>query len=48
MCQILAREGPPEGRAFLAFMAIIAALFIHIGMSLYAGVLSSSSSSESM
>lgn len=35
--EFLERRYSPASRAFLAFMAIIAALFIHIGMSLYAG-----------
>ena len=35
--EFLERRYSPGSRAFLAFMAIIAALFIHVGMSLYAG-----------
>jgi SSS family solute:Na+ symporter len=35
--EFLERRYSPASRTFLAFMAIIAALFIHIGMSLYAG-----------
>lgn len=35
--EFLERRYSPAARSFLAFMAIIAALFIHIGMSLYAG-----------
>jgi SSS family solute:Na+ symporter len=34
--EFLERRYGPESRSFLAFMAILAALFIHIGMSLYA------------
>lgn len=34
--EFLERRYGPESRAFLAFMGIVAALFIHIGMSLYA------------
>ncbi|MGH9429562.1 MAG: sodium:solute symporter family transporter, partial [Terriglobia bacterium] len=35
--EFLERRYSPASRAFLAFMAVVAALFIHIGMSLYAG-----------
>ncbi len=35
--EYLERRYSPACRSFLAFMAIMAALFIHIGMSLYAG-----------
>lgn len=35
--EFLERRYSPGSRSFLAFMAIMAALFIHIGMSLYAG-----------
>jgi SSS family solute:Na+ symporter len=35
--EFLERRYSPASRSFLAFMAILAALFIHIGMSLYAG-----------
>src|SRR5579872_7050400 len=35
--EFLERRYSPACRSFLAFMAIIAALFIHIGMSIYAG-----------
>ena len=35
--EFLERRYGPASRSFLAFMAIMAALFIHIGMSLYAG-----------
>jgi solute:Na+ symporter, SSS family len=35
--EYLERRYSPACRPFLAFMAIVAALFIHIGMSLYAG-----------
>jgi solute:Na+ symporter, SSS family len=35
--EFLERRYSPTCRSFLAFMAIVAALFIHIGMSLYAG-----------
>lgn len=35
--EFLERRYSPASRSFLAFMAIMAALFIHIGMSLYAG-----------
>ena len=35
--EYLERRYSPASRSFLAFMAIMAALFIHIGMSLYAG-----------
>jgi len=35
--EFLERRYSPACRSFLAFMAIMAALFIHIGMSLYAG-----------
>jgi SSS family solute:Na+ symporter len=35
--EFLERRYSPVARSFLAFMAILAALFIHIGMSLYAG-----------
>jgi solute:Na+ symporter, SSS family len=35
--EFLERRYSPASRAFLAFMAIITALFIHIGMSMYAG-----------
>jgi len=35
--EFLERRYSPASRSFLAFMAIVAALFIHIGMSLYAG-----------
>ncbi len=35
--EFLERRYSPASRTFLAFMAIVAALFIHIGMSLYAG-----------
>ena len=35
--EFLERRYSPASRMFLAFMAIIGALFIHIGMSLYAG-----------
>jgi SSS family solute:Na+ symporter len=35
--EFLERRYSPASRAFLAFMAICAALFIHIGMSIYAG-----------
>ncbi|MCC6294897.1 MAG: sodium:solute symporter [Bryobacterales bacterium] len=35
--EYLERRYSPASRSFLAFMAILAALFIHIGMSLYAG-----------
>jgi SSS family solute:Na+ symporter len=35
--EFLERRYSPGSRTFLAFMAIIGALFIHIGMSLYAG-----------
>jgi SSS family solute:Na+ symporter len=35
--EFLERRYGPASRMFLAFMAIIGALFIHIGMSLYAG-----------
>ena len=35
--EFLERRYSPASRTFLAFMAILAALFIHIGMSLYAG-----------
>lgn len=35
--EFLERRYSPASRSFLAFMAIVAALFLHIGMSLYAG-----------
>ena len=35
--EFLERRYSPGSRTFLAFMAIIGALFIHIGMSLFAG-----------
>jgi SSS family solute:Na+ symporter len=35
--EFLERRYSPASRSFLALMAIVAALFIHIGMSLYAG-----------
>src|SRR5439155_11614691 len=35
--EFLERRYSPGCRSFLAFMAIVAALFIHIGMSIYAG-----------
>jgi len=35
--EFLERRYSPASRSFLAFMAIVAALFIHIGISLYAG-----------
>ncbi len=35
--EFLERRYSPGSRAFLAFMAVVAALFIHIGVSLYAG-----------
>ena len=35
--EFLERRYSPASRSFLAFMAILAALFIHIGMSIYAG-----------
>jgi len=35
--EFLERRYSPASRSFLAFMAVLAALFIHIGMSLYAG-----------
>ncbi len=35
--EFLERRYNPASRSFLAFMAIVGALFIHIGMSLYAG-----------
>ena len=35
--EFLEKRYSPGSRTFLAFMAIIGALFIHIGMSLYAG-----------
>jgi SSS family solute:Na+ symporter len=35
--EYLERRYSPASRSFLAFMAIVAALFMHIGMSLYAG-----------
>ena len=35
--EFLERRYSPASRSFLAFMAIVAAMFIHIGMSLYAG-----------
>jgi solute:Na+ symporter, SSS family len=35
--EFLERRYSPASRSFLAFMAIIAALFIHIGISIYAG-----------
>ncbi len=35
--EFLERRYSPASRSILAFMAIVAALFIHIGMSLYAG-----------
>src|SRR5271167_640961 len=35
--EFLERRYSPASRSLLAFMAILAALFIHIGMSLYAG-----------
>src|ERR1700730_7630389 len=35
--EFLERRYTPPSRSILAFMAILAALFIHIGMSLYAG-----------
>jgi solute:Na+ symporter, SSS family len=35
--EFLERRYSPASRSFLAFMAIVAAVFIHIGMSLYAG-----------
>ena len=35
--EFLERRYSPASRSILAFMAILAALFIHIGMSLYAG-----------
>jgi SSS family solute:Na+ symporter len=35
--EFLERRYSPASRSFLAFMAIVAALFIHIGMSIYAG-----------
>jgi solute:Na+ symporter, SSS family len=35
--EFLERRYSPACRSFLAFMAIVAALFIHIGMSIYAG-----------
>ena len=35
--EFLEKRYSPEARSFLAFMAILGALFIHIGMSLYAG-----------
>ncbi len=35
--EFLERRFGPESRTFLAFLAILTALFIHIGMSMYAG-----------
>jgi SSS family solute:Na+ symporter len=35
--EFLERRYSPASRSFLAFMAIVAALFIHIGMSIFAG-----------
>src|SRR4030095_958980 len=35
--EFLERRYSPASRSFLAFMAIVSALFIHIGMSMYAG-----------
>src|ERR1700728_5116169 len=35
--EFLERRYSPASRSFLAFMAIVAAVFIHIGISLYAG-----------
>jgi SSS family solute:Na+ symporter len=35
--EFLERRYSPASRSFVAFMAIVAAVFIHIGMSLYAG-----------
>jgi len=35
--EFLERRYSPASRSFLAFMAIVAALFIHIGISIYAG-----------
>ena len=35
--EFLEKRYSPGSRSFLAFMAIVAALFIHIGMSIYAG-----------
>jgi SSS family solute:Na+ symporter len=35
--EFLERRYSPASRSFLAFMAVMAALFMHIGMSLYAG-----------
>jgi len=35
--EFLERRYSPASRSLLAFMAITAALFIHIGMSIYAG-----------
>jgi SSS family solute:Na+ symporter len=37
--EFLEKRYGPASRMFLAFMAILAALFIHIGMSLYAGAI---------
>jgi SSS family solute:Na+ symporter len=37
--EFLERRYSPASRSILAFMAILAALFIHIGMSLYAGAI---------
>jgi solute:Na+ symporter, SSS family len=37
--EFLERRYSPASRSILAFMAIVAALFIHIGMSLYAGAI---------
>src|SRR6202047_3590040 len=35
--EFLEKRYSPASRSFVAFMAIVAALFIHIGMSIYAG-----------
>jgi solute:Na+ symporter, SSS family len=43
--EFLERRYSPASRSILAFMAILAALFIHIGMSLYAGAAVSARSS---
>ena len=35
--EFLEKRYGPDSRTFVAFMGIVAALFIHLGMSLYAG-----------
>lgn len=37
--EFLEKRYSPKSRSFLAFMAILGALFVHIGMSLYAGAI---------